>query len=364
MKQFFLFALFIIPNWLFCQSALQIAPNQSFASNSIQLFSLSLKNVEETDRDIIISPAVEVWRSRWSSFSYVADNTNIDPAWIFCPSVNIKIQNFSFNIDFNKSFGSENIPSLGSVVRAATEDYLGSGIEIIYGKKEPYFTTELWYANYKGMGVWDVYEDTITFKRVINEFPVDSKIFYVDFFPDERLVGGGLARVFGIRFTHYNAPASIIGITIPDPRNPSNKLVWEEVADTRFNHFFLILNSGRLLERWLEAIEQKNKKVNFNFDIHWYTLFLGFGWGHNQPMGRFFSYSTPYASSQIGGLVLNMEFDLGIKLTVPLKNSRDFGFKFGARWTDWELISSEKKDLIARSKDRFYGLYFKAFGTL
>lgn len=373
MKHLFVIFLSLIPICLTGQMEISFSDHRQlyplrpkhFSFKPIHPFSSSYNNEDEEGRNIVFSPGLEVWYSRWTSFSYVSE-TSIVPSWLYCPSFGLKINHFKFNFNFHKSVDVNNVHGIIGSLKANEINILEGGVKFLHLNDKPLFDSEIWYGKYTGSAVWSGYKDTIMFTPFVTIKPIDARMFYLDFLPNSGLVGTTFMRMFGLRFLHYNAPASLIGPTIPDPRNPLNNLVWLEVADTKFYHVFFILNSGRIFERLIEARDKANKgkKVSLNFDFHWYTLLLGLGWGRNEPMGRFFSFSTPNASSQIGGLVLNMELDFGPKLIFRFKNDRDLTAKLALRWTDWELVSAEKRNLQARSKDRFFGPYFKVYSHL
>ncbi|MFZ4521050.1 MAG: hypothetical protein ACOYNC_05065 [Bacteroidales bacterium] len=317
-------------------------------------------------KNFFILPEYEGWLVWWNNYNYLSEN-KIQPGFFHSPSLAVKYGKYTYKLSFQVA---ENVSSaITASINTVSFISLQASSDLVSSETEESnnftFDSKVSYGRLRGQGAESYYADTINFQVVYNTFDIDSKSLIATF-----LVGfNGRKPWFGLRFINYNTPAYQVGKEVVDPRNPNDTLIWADVKDTKFTHFFLIVDPLALaFPGWFTTAPCK-KKTQLKLQGHCYTMF-GLGYAKNDTIGTVMTTSFPFQATRSlsTNLPFGLEADLGLRLTTRIGKHRNDSFTkieeaanfrtaVGFRYTNWSIISFIKNDLQLRSNEFYWGPY-------
>ena len=323
-------------------------------------------DTEGSGVNLFILPEYESWLVWWNNYNYLSEN-KINPAFFHSPSLAIKYGRYTYKLSFQVA------ENLSSMITASTNTVsfisLQASSDLVSSETKEsnkfIFNSKVEFGRLKGKGIWDYISDTINFQTVYDTFDIDSKSFRGTF-----LVGiKGSKSCIGLRVINYNTPAYQVGERVPDPRNNNDSLLWADVKDTKFTHFFLAIDPLVLLFRSWFTSTPKTQKTQVKLQGHCYMLF-GLGFAKNDTLGTVMTSSYPFQPNRYItiGPPFGLELDLGVRITtrigkhrndksIIIEEASNFRTAIGFRYTNWSIMSSIKKDLQLRSNEFYWGPY-------
>jgi hypothetical protein len=328
---------------------------------------------EGSGTNFYILPEYESWLVWWHSYNYLSVN-NIKPSVFHSPSIAVKYGRYTYKLGFQVA---ENLSSMITAsTNAASFISFQASSDLSYSKtkesKNLVIDSKVQYGRLKGTGTWidGLYADTVSFEKVSGTFNVDSKSLMVSC-----MIGfKGKKPSIGLKFINYNTPAYMVSTdTFFFSHNPEDYSIWCDIKDTKFTHFFLVVDPLALaLGRYLTN-EPCTKKTEVKFQGHWYYMF-GLGFAKNDTIGTVFTTSIPFESyGTTSGILENSmgsEWDLGVKITTRIGKDKNnittrieeaahFRAVIGFRYTNWSIISWTREDLQLRSNELYWGPYLR-----
>jgi hypothetical protein len=318
-----------------------------------------------TGKNLFILPEYESWLVWWLNYNYLSDN-KIKPGLFHSPSVAVRYGGYTYKLSFQAGDFSSLMTASTNMVSfislQASSDLVSSETK---ESKNFVFDSKLEFGRLRGKGYESYYNDTINFQIVNDTFDIDSRSFNLTFLAGLK----GNKPWLGLRLMNYNTPAYQVGKRVPDPRNPNDSLLWADVKDTKFTHFFIIVDPLALCFKNLFHEKSSGKKTQLNLQGHCYTM-VGLGFATNDTLGRVMTFSFPFQASRYVtiGPPVGFELDLGLRITTrigkhknenvtKIQEAANFRTAIGFRYTNWSIMSVVKKDLQLRSNEFYWGPY-------